>query len=104
MIGDALINDIVDQLLDFSRRRFLQTARSALNRVGQADDRAFFGLRFRSAVTKTFLAHFGNIMLAQVHDFASGTGVLMLLKRTFVKIVHKRSSMVLLDYVDDALI
>ena len=43
-------------------------------------------------------------MLAQVHDFASGTGILMLLERTFVEIVNQRSPVVLLDDVDDALI
>src|SRR5437588_1552663 len=104
MIGDTLINDIVNQLLDFSRRRFFQTTGSALNRIGQADDRAFFCLRFWPAITKAFLAYFRNIMLAQVHNLASGTGVLVLLERAFVEIINERSPVVLLDNIDDALI
>ena len=55
VIGQALVDQVADELLDLLRGRLFQRARGALHHVGQADDRALAGLRFRAAVAKTFL-------------------------------------------------
>src|SRR6266404_4275382 len=82
----------------------LETARGAFDSVGQTDDGAFLRLWFRSAVTKTFFVHLWNIVFAQLHDFAAGACVFMLLKCALIEITDHRCAVMLLDNIDDALI
>ena len=56
VIGQTLVDQFVDQLLDLLRGRFFQRARGAFDHVGQTDDRAFARLRFRAAIAETLLA------------------------------------------------
>src|SRR4029077_13909752 len=97
-LRNSFIDDLVDQLLDLLRSRFIQTSRSTLDGIRQTDDAALFELRFRPAVTEAFLTNFGNIFFPHIHDFASFPGVLLLLECPFVKITDQRRPVVLLDY------
>ena len=44
-VEDALLDDVVDELVDPLRRDALEAARGALDGVGEADDGAFAALR-----------------------------------------------------------
>ncbi len=88
-IRDALFDELIDKLFDFLQGRFLQATRGALDDICQADDGTFLGLRLRATVTKAFFAHFRNILFAHVHDFASSTGVFLLLERALIEIINE---------------
>ena len=103
-VGDAFLDQFVDQLFDFLRSRLFQTSGRALDNVSQTDDRALFRLRLRPGVTKTFFLHFGNVFLADVHDFTAGARVFLLLDRPLVEIINERRAVMLLDDVNDLLI
>ncbi len=103
-VGDALLDQLVNQLLDLLRRRFGQTARGAFDDVRQADDRALFRLRFRPGITETFLAHLGNVFFAHVHDLAAGARVVLLLQGALIEVIDQRSAVVFLDNVGDAVV
>ena len=103
-IGDALFDEFLHELFDFLGCRFLQTARRALDHVGQAHDRAFFCLRLGPAVAKAFFLHFRNVFLAHVHDLTADTRVFLLLHRALVEIINERCAVMFLDDVDHALI
>src|SRR5580704_15910260 len=44
-LRNSFIDDLVDQLLDLLRSRFIQTSRSTLDGIRQTDDAALFELR-----------------------------------------------------------
>src|SRR5438876_3140027 len=103
-VANAFLDQLIHERFDFLRRWFLQTSGGALNCVGQTDNGAFLRLRFRSAVAKTFFLHFWDIVLAQLHDFAAGARVFVLLKRALVKVTDEGCAVMLLNNVDDALV
>ena len=81
------------------------TLREALSTASaKTDNGAFFRLRFRSAVTKTFFVHLRNVVFAQSHNLATCERVFMLLERALIKIPDERCAVMLLNDVDDALV
>ncbi len=86
VIGQALVDQVVHELLDLLRGRLFERARSAFHHVSQTDDGALTRLRFRSAVTETFLRHFRDVFLAHLHDLAASPGVLVLLQGALVEV------------------
>src|SRR5438093_4359322 len=66
-LRDPAVHDVTDKLLNFLRSRFFEASGSALYRIGETDDSAFFKLRFRPTVSKTFLAHLRDVLLPDVH-------------------------------------
>ena len=103
-IGDALFDELIHERFDLLRGRLLQTARGALHGVRQADNGALFRLGLRSAVAKTLLTHVGDVILAQLHDFAASTRVFMLLQGALIKVTDERGAVMFLNDVNDALI
>src|SRR5437879_9163346 len=88
----SLFDDLVVKLFDFLRRWFFETAGCAFNHIGETNDGAFLGLRLRPTIAKTFLAHFRNVLFADVRDFSARARVLLLLKRALVEVVNERGA------------
>ena len=78
-VGDALFDQLIDQLLHLLRRWFGKTPGGTFDNVGQTDDRAFLRLRLGPAVAETLLAHFGDVFFPHIHNLPAGPRVFLLL-------------------------
>jgi len=102
-IDHPFMEDGIDHLIDFLGGDAFETSGGAFDGIGEAEDSAFAGLGARSWVAEAFFAHFGEVGFAEVHDFAPGAGVFLLLEGALVEEGDFGSAMVLLDDIDDFL-
>ena len=103
-VDHPFMDDGVDHLIDFLGGDAFETSGGAFDGIGEAEDSAFASLGARSWVAEAFFANFGKVGFAEVHDFASGSGVFLLLEGALVEEGDLGSAVMLLDDVDDFLV
>lgn len=102
-VDHSFMDNGIDHLIDFLGGDAFETSGGAFDGIGEAEDSAFAGLGAGTWVAEAFFANLGEVGFAEVHDFASGAGVFLLLESALVEEGDLGSAMVLLDDIDDFL-
>jgi len=102
-VDHSFMDNGIDHLIDFLGGDAFETSGGAFDGIGEAEDSAFAGLGAGTWVAEAFFANLGEVGFAEVHDFASGAGVFLLLESALVEEGDLGSAMMLLDDIDDFL-